>query len=187
MSDPTKKSQAQEQQIKAALQKALDRASQASSDESSDTYELLEEQVDEVESQAREAVQSRLDLQALLGKLIGNKTLSQPDLSMLELLIVGDAEYYLKYESEVDEWKAQLKRVLDQIAALQNSNLDIDALMHLRALCREAHEAVADLVYYFDAKERVMKFRAATQGTIDPEGYKFLASIVREMLTSDKM
>lgn len=187
MTDPSKKVQAPEQQIKASIQKALDLASQTTANETSDNYELLEEQVDQLESEAREAVQSKLELAGLLGKLTGNKPLTPEDLKTLELVIVGDAESYLKYESEVDEWRSQLKRVLGQIVGLQNSNLDVDTLMHLRALCREAHESVADLVYYFEAKERVAKFRAAIQGSMDPEGYRFLAGIVREMLASDKM
>lgn len=187
MNDQSKRTQGHEQQIKAGIQKSLDLASRTSANETSDNYELLEEQVDQLEGEAREAVRSKLDLAGLLGKLTGNKPLTPADLKTLELLIVGDAEYYLKYESEVDEWKAQLKRVLDQVAALQNSNLDVDTLMHLRALSREAHEAIADLVYYLDAKERVAKFRAAIQGSMDPEGYRFLAGIVREMLASDNM
>jgi chromosome segregation ATPase len=179
--------QIQTQQIRSGIQKALELASQCNAAETSDNYEFLEEHVDQLEGQAREAFQAKLDLGALLAKLRANKPLTSSDLKTLELLIVGDAEYYLKYESEIEEWKAQLKRALDQIAKLQTDNLDIDSLMHLRALCREAHEAVADLVFYFDAQERVAKFRATTQGAIDAAGYHFLAEIVGEMLASDKM
>jgi chromosome segregation ATPase len=183
----SKQMQVQDQQVKAGIQKALELASRCSASETSDNYEFLEEQVDQIEAQAREVVQSKLELDSLLEKLNGREPLTPSDLRTLELLIVGDAEFYLKYESELTEWKTQLKRVLDEVASLQNSVLDIDGLMHLRALCREAHESLADLVFYFDAKERAVKFKASTQGPIDAEGYTFLAKIVREMLTSDKM
>ena len=175
----------QDQRIQTSIQKALELATRCSASETSDNYEFLEEQVDQLEAEAREAFQSRMNFGPLLSKLEAGKSLSADDLKALELLIVGDAEYYLKYESEVEEWKAQLKRVLDQIAGLRASTLDVDTLMHVRALCREAHEAIADLVFYFDSKERVAKFRAATQGAIDSDGYHFLAEIVRQMLASD--
>jgi hypothetical protein len=93
----------------------------------------------------------------------------------------------VKYETEVAHWKGELGRVFGEIAKLQDLKLGIDELLHLRALCREAREVLADLVFYFDAKERISKFETATRGAIDPDGYRFLAQIVRRMLLSEKM
>src|ERR1700678_2806270 len=179
--------QAKEQQVRTSINKTLDLAARSSANESTDNYEFLEEQVDELEVQAKEAFHAKIDFKPLLAKLVAGGGLTSADLKALELLIVGDAEYYVKYESEMEEWKAQLKRVLDEIASLQTSTLDVDGLMRLRALCREAHEVLADLVFYFDAKERAAKVQAATQGKIDTDGYRFLTEIVRRALTSDKM
>jgi hypothetical protein len=177
----------QMQTIKAGIQNALEVASRCRSAETSENYEFLEEQLDLVETQARKALLLKLDLDALLEKLDARQPLTSPDLKTLELLIVGEAESYLKYESELGEWKAQLARVLDQIGKLENSDLDLDGLMRLGALCREAHESLSDLVFYFDAQERAAKFKASTSGPIDVEGYLFLAQIVRDMLRSDRM
>jgi len=179
--------QVKDQQVKITIKKTVELAARCSGSESSDNYELLEEQIDDLEAQAREAVQAKTDMKSLLAKLVSQAPLTQADLKALELLIVGDAEYYLKYESELEEWKMQLKRVLEQIASVQSSPLDADGLMHTRALCREAHEVLADLVFYFDAKERAVKFKVATQGKIDAEGYRFLPEVVQGMLTSDEM
>ena len=174
-------------QVGSAIKKTLELASRCAAAETSDNYGFLEDQVEELEGQAREAFQSKMDIASLLPKLEKAKPLSADDLKTLELLIVGDAEYYLKYETEVDHWKSELQRVLGEIGKLQASDLDVDGLMHLRALCREAREVLADLVFYLDAKERSSKFRAATQGAIDPQGYRFLADIVRQMMLSEKM
>jgi hypothetical protein len=181
------KIQTQVERVKSGIAKSLQLANQCSTSETSESYELLQEEIDQVEADAREAFQTRLDCRSLLSKLTACQPLTADDLKTLELLMVGDAESYLKYESEIQEWKAQLKRVLDQIGALETSGFNADTLMELRALCREAHESIADLVFYYDAKERVDKFRTASQGPIDAEGYRFLAQMVREMLTSDKM
>jgi hypothetical protein len=178
--------QAKEQQVRTSIRKTLDLAARCAASETSDNYEFLEQQVDDLEAQATEAFHAKIDVESLLSKLVASGPLTPPDLKSLELMIVGDAEYYLKYESEFEEWKTQLKRVLGQIANLQASAFDVDTLMQARALCREAHEALADLVFYFDAKERAAKFQTVTQGQIDAEGYRFLAEVVQGMLASDK-
>ncbi len=105
----------------------------------------------------------------------------------LELLIVGDAEYFLKYENDLEQWKSEIKKLLGEISKLQSADLDVDGLMHLRALCVEVRRVLPDVVYYLDQKERIGKFREATGRPLDPEGYRVLAEIVEEMLLSDKM
>jgi chromosome segregation ATPase len=174
-------------QVGSTIKKTLELASRCAAAETSDNYGFLEEQIEELEGQAREAFQKKMDIAALLPKLEKAKPLSSADLKTLELLIVGDAEYYLKYETELDHWKSELQRGLGEIAKLQDSELDVDGLMHLRALCREVAEVLPDIVFYLDAKERTSKFQAAIQGPIDPQGYRFLAELVRQMMASDKM
>ncbi|HUO25083.1 MAG TPA: hypothetical protein VMU61_05415 [Candidatus Aquilonibacter sp.] len=178
----SKESKAKDELMRAGIQKSLDLAARCSTSENSDNYEFLEEQIDQLEAQARSAFQSRMDVASLLPKLAAKKLLTPDDLKTLEMLIVGDAEYYLKYEPELDEWKAELRRVLDQIKGLQNSTIDVEGLMHIRALCREAHQVVADLVFYFDAKERAAKFQAVMNGPLSSDDYSFLTDMVAEML-----
>ena len=173
--------------VNTTIQKTLAQASRCSEGETSDNYATLEDQVGDLENLAREALQTKMDFASLLPKLEQGKPLTSADLKTLELLIVGDAEYYVKYETEVEHWKGELGRVFGEIAKLQGLKLDIDELLHLRALCREAREVLADLVFYFDAKERISKFEVATRGAIDPDGYRFLAEIVKQMLMSEKM
>ncbi len=174
-------------QISAAIQKTLALSSRCQQAETSENYGVLEDQVGDLEEGAREVFQSQVNVAALLPKLKERKPLSPEDMKILEMLIVGDAEYYLKYETEVDHWKNELQRVLGEIGKLQTSALGVDDVMHLRALCREAREALADLVFYFDAKERTGKFHTATQGPIDAEGYRVLDEIVTAMLSSNRL
>jgi hypothetical protein len=174
-------------QVNPMIQKTIALASHCTEAESSENYGTLEDQVGDLDNRAREAFQAKMDFASLLPKLEKAQPLTSADLKTLELLIVGDAEYYLKYETEVEHWKGELKRVLGEMDKIQSSELDVEGLMHLRALCREAREVLADLVFYLDAKERTSKFQAATQGAIDAEGYRFLAKIVRQMWASEKM
>jgi hypothetical protein len=174
-------------QINTAIQQTLDLAARCNQAETSDNYGLLGDQVEELDGRAREAVQSHLDFASLLPKLKAGKTLNSDDLKTLELLIVGDAEYFLKYETEFDHWKNDMKQLAGEIAKLQSSDLDVDGLMHLRALCAEVRRVLPAVVYYLEQKERAKKFQQATQEPINPEGYRVLAQIVEQMLLSDKM
>jgi hypothetical protein len=171
--------------VKTAIDKTLQLAARCAQNETSENYELLEDQVEELEGQSREAFQSKIDFASLLPKLEKAKPLTTTDLKTLELLIVGDAEYYLKYETELVEWRQESKRILAEIAGLRSSELDVDGLMHLRALCREARRVLPDLFFYFEQKERAAHFEAATKGTIDREGYRVLAEMVKHMLESE--
>ena len=173
--------------VNVTIQKTLDLASRCAQAETSDNYGLLGDQVEELDGQAREAVQSHLDFASLLPKLKAGKPLTAADLETLEMLIVGDAEYFLKYETEFDHWKSEIKQLVGEISKLQSSDLNVDGLMHLRALCTEVRRVLPAVVYYLDQKERASKFREATRGPVDPEGYRVLAEIVEQMLLSDKM
>jgi hypothetical protein len=145
----------------------------------------MEDQIGELEALSREGFQSKIDFASLLPKLEKAKPLTPTDLKTLELLLVGDAESYLKYETELDEWRQECRRILAEIASLRSSNLDIDGFLRLRALCREAQRVLPDLFFYYEQKERAAHFDAAIKGTIDQDGYRVLAMMVRNMLESE--
>jgi hypothetical protein len=173
--------------VTTTIQKTLELASRCAQAETSDNYGLLGDQVGDLESQAREAFQAKMDFGSLLPKLKAGKPLTPADLKTLELLIVGDAEYFLKYETEFDHWKSEINQAIGEISKLRSGDLDVDGLMHLRALCAEARRVLPAVVYYLDQKERIGKFQEATRGPIDADGYRVLAEIVEQMLSSDKM
>src|SRR5580700_1339726 len=151
--------------LSATIQKTIELASRCAQAETSDNYGALADQVEELESQAREAVQSKVDFASLLPKLKAGKPLTPADLKTLELLIVGDAEYFLKYETEFDHWKNEIQQLVEEISKLQSgskgNDLDVEGLMHLRALCAEVHRVLPAVVYYLDQKERASKFQQA--------------------------
>jgi hypothetical protein len=169
------------------IQQTVSTASRCTEAETSDNYGALGEQIDELENLAREAFQSKMDFASLLPKLKAGEPLTASDLKTLELLIVGDAEYFLRYETEFDHWKNQVQQLIGEMSQLQSSALDVDGLMHLRALCGEVRRVLPAIVYYLDQKERTQKFQQATQGPVDADAYRVLAEIVEQMLVSERM
>lgn len=174
-------------QVASSISAVIEQGARCATSETSDSYDYLDTQVEALDGQARETVQSHLDIASLLPKLKGRKPLGPDDLKTLELLIVGDAECFLKYETNLASWKDQVKELMAEIGKLQTSTLDIDSLMHLRALCQEMRRVLPGIVYYLDQKERTAKFQEATKGPIDDEGYRVLTEMVTAMISSDKM
>ncbi len=174
-------------QVAASIRTALDQADRCAATETSDNYDFLESQIDIVEEQARQAVKSQLDIASLLPKLKEQKPLGPAELKTLELLIVGDAEYFLKYEADLDRWKEDANQLIAEIKNMQSSPLDVDGLMHLRALCQELRRVLPNIVYYLDQKERAAKFQESTKGPIDAEGYRVLAEMVTAIISSDQI
>ena len=71
-------------------------------------------------------------------------------------------------KTEIENWKNEVKRLAEEMRRLQASGLtEMDSLMHLRALCREAMRILPDLAFYYGEKERARKFDEAIRGAID--------------------
>jgi prefoldin subunit 5 len=174
-------------QIPNTVKAAIEKAAACSLSEASEDYAQLDALAETLDGQAREVMQSKLDIATLLSKLRQKLPLTPADLKTLEVLIVGDAESFLKYETDLPHWKDEVRRIMTEIGSLSSSNLDVDALLHLRALCQELRRVLPDLVYYLDSRERIAKFRQATEGIIDADGYHVLAEIVTAMATLAKM
>ena len=153
-------------------------------------YQECQLQVFDLEGLAREAFQAKLEdlYWPIIAKLEDGKALTSAEHEVLEMLMVGEAKYYLRYEDDVDNWRNELKRLLEEIRKQQAAGLDeIDSLMRLRALCREALRVLPDLAYYFREKERVRRFEEATSGAIDLETRRALANMIKEMIESDQV
>jgi hypothetical protein len=175
---------AENQEVSAKMGEALNLAAQCFQAEKSEGYESLSEELEELEAFARESFKDHADYKSLLHNLEKGNPLAPDELKTLKLLIVGDADYYLKYDDDFDRCESELKKIVEGIRGLQSSNLDVDGLMHLRVLCREACSVARPTAFYLEQKERLRKFEDATRDGIDRESGQFLANIVKTMMNS---
>jgi hypothetical protein len=173
--------------VATGIKAALEQAARCVAAETSDNYGDLDAQLEALDGAARMTVQARLDIPSLLKKLKQQESLGPADWKTLELLIVGDAECFVKYEADLDRWKGEVGQLIAEIGKLQSPPLDVDGLLHLRALCQELRRVVPAIVYYLEQKERAAKFQQASHGSLDAEGYRVLAEIMSAMLASAKM
>ena len=173
---------ASNQDLAAKLSEALNTAARCSADETVANYSVLSEQLNELSSSVGQSLQSHTGYQSLVSKLQNGSPLTADELKTLRSLIVGDADYYLKYDDDFDRLKSDLGKILDEIQRLQSRELDPETLMHLRVLCQEASSALVPTVHYLEQKERVRKFEDHTRGSIDGDAGRVLARIINEMM-----
>jgi hypothetical protein len=152
-------------------------------------YEELDMRVRELEALAREQFQDahRRLYELIAEKLDAGAPLSVMEHGALELLIVGEAKYYVEGESHFAEWKSELKRLIEELRkTLARSTTEAEKLLHLQALCNDAKGVLPDITFYLRQRERIDQFRQATSGEISAHDARFLAGIIRHMISSDR-
>ena len=150
---------------------------------------IVPRQTSKLESMAREAFQGRMknDYLSIAEKLEDGAEITPAEREALELLIIGEAKYYLKQENDFENWRSELQRLAGEMEKVHTSGLaGIEDLMRLQALCREAGAVLPDITFYLREKERIQRFEDALRGTLDPEVRRFLAEIITGMMRSSK-
>lgn len=170
-----------DQDFAATVSEALDAAARCAGAETSDNYAILGERLDELETLAKRSLQSHVSYEPLARKLRDGTALTPDELQTLRSLIVGDAEYHLKYDDDFDRSKGELTRIVEQIRQLQSHEPDAATLRHVAVLCREASTLLAATEHYLEQKERVQHFEQATCGPIDREAGQTLARLIEGM------
>src|ERR1700683_684199 len=155
--------------IAGRMSEALSTATQCSSAETVENYSHLAAQLQELDALAGRALRSHVIYQPVLTKLQQGASLTADELQTLRSLIVGDADEYLKYDDDFEEAKTELGKILDEIRGLGSADTDLEALKHLRVLCREASSALAPVMHYLEQKERVQNFEEHTRGSFSPD------------------
>ena len=169
-------------------------------------YDLLAQQINDLATAARETMQASLNRQYLgiVRKLEGDQPLEDDELKLIELIIVGEAESFLRHESDIEQWQEELETLIAKTEAIQSSGLDsVEKLMRMRALCRDSGDVANRIALFYQPhlprdvanrialfyreKERVDSFRQETAGPLTTEARRTLAGVIRAMVVSDKM
>lgn len=177
--------------VVAKLKETLEAAARAFESKASTAYDTFDWNVRELEVLAREDFQAKLGHAYLiiLNKLEKGEPLTSQEWEMVNLLVIGEAKYYLQHENDFENWQAEIKRLVNEMEQVESSTGldDVDSLLRMRALCRDARGVLSSITYYLQEKERVDRFKETTGGALDLETGRILADVIRGMMTSDKM
>ena len=172
------------QDVVVRVEDALAAATRCASDETAQNYDTLAQELQDLGELARLSCQSHDHYGALIGKLRAGDALSPEEIAKVRLLIVGDADYYLKYDEEFDRCKSELAKIVAEIERLKQGDLSVDALMHLNVLCREADSLLVLAQHYLESRDRVRSFEESTKTALDRDTARTLAKIIESMVAS---
>ena len=167
--------------VAAQLEETLASASRCAGAESTQNYDALSQDLADLEEVARGAAAGHADCRALIEKLRAGTPLSADDIAALRLLVVGDADYYVKYDEELERCKAETAKIIGEMQRLQSGELTADALMHLSVLCREGRTMLELVRHYFDCQDRIRRFNTAISGPLDQAATRALIEVIEDM------
>ncbi len=156
-------------------------AARCAADETTQNYDALEQQLNDLGELAYITCESQVDYRSLVRKLRAGDALSPEELSTVRLLMVGDADYYVKYDEEFGRCKAEAGKIIGEMERFKSGELGAEGLMHVNTLCREAASLLALTQHYLDARDRVRRFETSTSGPLDRDTARELAHIIEGM------
>src|ERR1051326_8938664 len=104
-----------QQEIATKLRQVLEATTRCSAEEITANYESLNEALQQLATLAKRTVQLSADGATLARKLRAGDALTSDERVRLRLLIVGDADYYLKYDEEFERCKAELGKIISEL------------------------------------------------------------------------
>lgn len=164
--------------------KALTR--EAISTRSPEHFETLEQQINRFEATVREMQQSMLSerSKSALKNLRAGRPLSEEEKSVLQSVVVGDAESYLRVENNLQDWINELQRLIGEMERLARCE-DEATMSQLRGVSKDAVRLMPSLRAYMEEKDRLDRFNRAMANLDEPNRH-ILTQVVSEMLSSPK-
>lgn len=169
--------------VVAQIDDMLAAATRCAAAETTQNYDALLQQLQDLGELAHITCEMNVDHAGLARKLRAGETLSSDEMQTVRLLLVGDADYYLKYDEEFDRCRTEVTKIVDEIERFKSGELGVDGLMHVSTLCREASNLLALAQHYLDARERVRRFEATTTSGLDRDMGRTLAGIIEGMFS----
>jgi hypothetical protein len=138
-----------------------------------------------LDSELREQIHGATAAQVapLITTLQADGPVGPPDLELIRLWLVGDAEYYLKMENDFPAWMAELNRLIGVLRDLRSEAVTPVTLSRIEATVRDALRVSGDIVFYRQQEERVQSFQNATK-ELTRDDKRILASLLAEKLNS---
>lgn len=152
--------------------------------ESAEDFEAFERYLNEVGAFVRETQQSLWanEAQATVRRLEKGDPLNEQDHELIRAFLISDAERYLALENNYNDWRNELKRLVEDLGKRVNT-VDRDTIADLRGVLKDAIRLIPDIRNYLEEKRRVEKFEQALD-TLDKSSRDMLVRVLREQLRS---
>ena len=122
----------------------------------------------------------------IINKLKSDEKISDSDLMLIRLWIVGDAESYVQIENDYNGWLQELNRLFEVIEQLGGQELSLENMYKLSGASRDAIRVTGDIIFFKQQQERISKFEKALKN-LDAKNKLTVAKILKQKLDSDEM
>ena len=155
---------------------------------SMDDFARVSSELVQLKNKVREELQAATaeDVTKILKKLANQELLTPEERNLVELWIVGDAEGYTKMENNFGQWQEELRRLGGVLESYAGQASSPQTLVEVHGVLEDAIRLTADISYFLEKKERVERFQSAINN-LTPEDAKFLASMLKSMMSSAEM
>jgi hypothetical protein len=140
-----------------------------------------------IENDLRELMQSETseEISAIIGKLESNATITDSDMELIRLWVVGDAKSYVKMENDYLDWLDELNRLFLVLKDLQDKQLTLENMGKISGTTRDAIRVIGDIIYFKQQEERIANFENASKD-LDSDNKLIIANILKQKLVSDQ-
>ena len=122
----------------------------------------------------------------IIDNLESDKDITDSDLMLIKLWLVGDAASYVQMENDYQGWLQELNRLLGVIAQLKGQELSLENMYKLSGITRDAIRVMGDIIFFKQQQERINRFEKASKH-LNPENKRTVARVLRQKLESDRM
>jgi predicted Zn-dependent peptidase len=160
----------------------------AAGSSSLDDYTQVSSDLVELKDKVREELQAATaeDVTNILKKLENQELLTPEERNLVGLWIVGDAQGYTKMENDFGEWQEEFRRLGGVLESYAGQASSPQTLMKVHGVLEDAIRLTADISYFLEKKDRVERFNSAINN-LTPDDAKFLASMLKSMLSHEDM
>jgi Asp-tRNA(Asn)/Glu-tRNA(Gln) amidotransferase C subunit len=122
----------------------------------------------------------------IINNLKSDEEITEADLMLIRLWIVGDAASYVQMENDYQKWLEELNRLFGVIEELKGQDLSLENMYKLQGTARDAIRVIGDIVFFKQQQERIDKFENASKN-LNSGNKLVLAKILKQKLESEEM
>jgi hypothetical protein len=153
-----------------------------------DAYGALQNRVEDLREDLRESVQALThdQMRQIIRQLRGNEPVTEEDLQLIRLWVVGDADAYVVEENNFGDWIDEIRRLGEEIGNSRLAPVEPKHLKKLQALLTDARGVIGNIANFLTHKERVDRFEETMSGGLDDDGRQILADILSRAYESSR-
>ena len=121
----------------------------------------------------------------IIKELKSNGEITDSDLMLIRLWIIGDAASYVQMENDYQIWLEELNRLIGVIGKLKLQDQSLENIYKLQGTVRDAIRVIGDIVFFKQQRDRINKYENASKN-LSSENKLALAKILQQKLESEE-